>query len=173
MEFDDNGLGHVDMTLVVVALVVAAVAAGAIVGYYLHRGTPAEGTSIGEEDQYLRAARNALAEGQQAVLDLEQLDEPVGLAALDTEDLRLTIGRIDVFSSLMTQVTCLAPTSMDARVSRSVAVSATAIGDMLRDERERRWNPDGTVSPSARTFVQRRSELVLALQDLHNHVELL
>lgn len=90
---------------------------------------------------------------------------------LESDELRLLIGRVDVFGSQMAQVTCLAPTSMDARVSRSVAVSATAVGDTLRNERDRRLDGDDRQFSSA--IVDRCAALAVAVTDLGNHVELL
>lgn len=152
------------------ALVVAAVL-GVLVGYYVHRAGTATGSAIEDKDSFLLAARSALADGRRVVRDLEAVPDSRALGLVDAEQLRSLTGRVDAFGSQMTQVTCLAPTSMDARVSRSVAVSATAVGDTLRSERDSRVDPEARRSPAA--FDQRRSELALAVRDLSNHVELL
>ena len=156
------------MTTVVVIVVVAAVA-GAI-GFLLRDSRPTAGSSIAEKDQYLHSARHALVDARQLMLDLESID---GTAELDADELRSLTGRVDVFASQVTQVTCLAPTAMDGRVSRSVAVSARSVGDALRAERELRANPRNSTHRSADAFVQRRAEFSLAVRDLANHVELL
>jgi len=165
--------GPIDMTTVVVAALVVAAIAGGVIGFSLRRGGPPAGSPIAEKDRFLRAARNVLVDARRLVLDLEGIGGTTELTALDPDDLRSMIGRIDVFSSQITHVTCLAPTSMDGRVSRSVAVSAVSVGDALRNERESREDPEGTVRRSADAFVQRRSEFSLAVRDLGNHVELL
>ena len=158
------------MNEVVLALVVAALVGG-LVGYSVHRAGSATGPAIEDKDSFLRAAESALAGGRRIVRDLEAVPDSRGLALLDTEDLRRLIGRIDVFASQMSQVTCIAPTSMDARVSRAVAVAATAVDDSFRDERDVRLDP-GARRPSA-SFDDRRSAFAVAVSDLGNHVELL
>ena len=155
--------------VVVVALVVAAVV-GVVIGFNLRNSGSPAGSSIVEKDRYLQSARNALVDARRLALDLERID---GTAELDADDLQSLTGRIDVFSSQITQVTCLAPTAMDGRVSRSVAVSALSVSDALRDERDVRADPDGSARRSADAFIQRRTEFSLAIRDLANHVELL
>jgi hypothetical protein len=162
--------GSTHMTTVVVVALVAAAAVGLLIGFVVwHGGSPA-GSSIAEKDRYLQSARNALADARRLALDLEHVDR---VAELDADDLRSLTTRIDVLSSQVTQVTCLAPTAMDGRVSRSVAVSARSISDVLRGERDSRADPEGSVRRSADEFVQRRTEFSLAVRDLENHVELL
>ena len=160
------------MTVVILALVIAALIGG-VIGFSVRRLGSAGGPAIAEKDTYLQAARFALIDGRRIVQDLETISDRGRLGQFDTEALKSMMGRIDVFGSQMTQVTCLAPTSMDARVSRSVAVSATAVGDTLRTEREMRLDPDRAPRRSAQGFSQRCSELGLAVRDLGNHVELL
>ena len=121
--------------VVVVALVVATAAAGAAIGFSLRDSGAGAVSSIAEKDRYLQSAQNALVDARQLVLDLERID---GVTELDADDLRSLTGRIDVLASQITQVTCLAPTPMDGRVSRSVAVSTRSVSDALRDEREAR-----------------------------------
>lgn len=162
--------GPIDMTTVVVVALVTAVVVGLMTGFFMRHGGPPAGSSIAEKDQYLQTARNALVDARRLALDLERID---GTAELDADDLQSLTGRVDVLSSQITQVTCLAPTAMDGRVSRSVAVSARSVSDALRDERDVRADPDGSARRSADAFIQRRTEFSLAIRDLANHVELL
>jgi len=158
------------MSAVVVVALVAAAVAGVVIGFNLRDSGPPAGSSIAEKDRYLQSARNALVDARRLVLDLERID---GTAELDADDLQSLTDSMDVFASQITQVTCLAPTAMDGRVSRSVAVSTLSVSDALRDEREARADPDGSAHRSADAFGQRRTEFSLAVRDLANHVELL
>lgn len=157
--------------MVVLALALAVVV-GVLIGYLVRRaGTP--GPAIDDKESFMRSARQALAEGRRLVHDLEAISAVDWRAGVGVDDLQALIGRVDVFGSHMTQVTCIAPTAMDVRVSRSVAVAATAVGDALRYERKARLEPDGAPRPSTADVGQRSQQLALAVSDLGHHVEFL
>ena len=159
----------IDMTTVVLLVVVIAIV-GVVMGLSLRDSGPPAGSSIAEKDRFLQSARTALVDAQRLALDLERIDGP---AELDADELRSLTGKIDMFTSQIAQVTCLAPTAMDGRVSRSVAVSSRSVSDALRNERESRSDPDCSARAPADAFVRGRTEFSHAIRDLANHVELL
>lgn len=143
---------------------------GVTIGKGRRRSTgPSSGLAPAEKEAWLRSARTAAADGRRIASSLSDVPDDVALGALTDAELDTRIGELDLLGSQLTQVTCTAPTSMDVRVCRSVAVAATSLGDSFRSERDRRRG-DGRV---VARYALRCADFRDAVRDLSNHADLL
>lgn len=152
------------LALVIVAVVVvrSVVVANRRGGAALeHNGDPA--------DAWLQNASETARQGRRLARDVEPVTQVAESAAVDSSDVRR---RLEGFTRVLAELATTAPTSMDARVCRSLAVSSQSLGDALGGAGR---DPDPVVpAREARAqLVDRYTEFVTALGDLERHVDLL
>lgn len=78
---------------------------------------------------------------------------------------------LDGFATHLAELSAHAPTVMDTRVCRGVAVQSRSFSDAFRGQRDDPAPPDAR--ERARSLYDRRTEFEVALRDLAEHVELL
>jgi len=158
----------VDLMLPFVGLLVAGIV-GVLIGRRRLSADHGAGPALVERNAWLRSARAAAAEGRRVAALFDEVPDERAVDELPDDQLGDRIAELDLFGSQMTQVTCTAPTSMDVRVCRSVAVAATSLGDSLRTERDVRRGDDCATA----RFATRRSGFRESVRDLTTHVDLL
>lgn len=134
--------------------------------------TPTLGEATAEKAAWLKRARTAGAEGQRVTLMFNDYDEILTFADLNDENIDEITIRLDLLTSHLSLVTSTAPTSMDVRVCRSVAISARALSDQFRGERAARQSAPIS-PPTTNSYSQQKVDFEYAVRDLMNHVELL
>lgn len=162
---------------IILVLFLAFVTVGLLIAANQWRASRQAESRAGADDgaAWLRRARDAAIEGQRVVNLLDGFDYSEHRAVpveLDDTAIDEAIERLDSLSSLMSQVSSTAPTAMDARVCRSVAVSATTLVEDLRSEGNERRRHEAVDSPTGH-YARHVVEFELAVRDLRSHVELL
>lgn len=125
-------------------------------------GKPAEGrVDRAGSNEWLAAAGEAVADARQVAAELTHISS-TSSATLSAD----TTGKLDRLTERLAELSTDAPTAMDTRVCRIVAVRSKALSNALRS----------SPSPGPRPFTLRPSqqaEFETAVRDFADHVELL
>ena len=158
------------VVLAVLAVVLTAVAvfrSGSLVSM-----TPPDGAGTG----WLDRSQRLLATAAWLRTEMAALDANRSLTEFDTEELAMLSDAITAFCADAAAISSTAPTAMDGRVIRNLAVRARTLGDLLERELRRREVGLGTPRPltaGEHSLDEHLHEFELAVDDLHTHVELL
>ncbi len=167
----------VDMTEAALVAAAAALVVVAVVSSmrWFRRGGAPSGLRVvhAPAESWLAQARIVVAEGRCLARRLETVVEPATPAAPSGSPATDPVGELDDLTHQLASLSASAPTEMDVRVCRSVAVRSCALSDALRE----RWDDVEVTSDQAnenqRAIAGRHAELVIALRDLEQQVNLL
>lgn len=112
-------------------------------------------------DEWLTAAGTVVADARQVAAELAEISS-TDSATLSAD----TTGELDRLTERLAELSASAPTAMDTRVCRSVAVRSKALSDALRSPQ-----PPGQSAFPLRPRQQAQFET--AVRDFSDHVELL
>ncbi|MFW2333736.1 hypothetical protein [Ilumatobacter sp.] len=118
---------------------------------------------------WLKQAGDTARRGRELAADLERPIQCGGSSVAVAPELHQ---RIDALTHQLAELATSAPTSMDVRVCRGVAVSSQALGSALGSDDD----PDeisGRRPVGRQELLDRYARFVMALGDLERHVELL
>lgn len=157
---------------VLVAVVIAAAVVGAVAARRFGRSP-----SVGDEravEPWLVEARSLVDEGRRVSDQVAGAVEDGAIVTRPGIDPADPSAALEALTQHLAEISAAAPTKMDVRVCRSLAVRSKLLSEVLRTRPEH----DPTRPPSGRGAVpqvldDRRHEFDVALRDLAEHVELL
>ncbi len=166
------------MTEVILGLGVVALIGAAVIhwSWKLRRGSASSATTStrGLTDPWFAQAAELTRTGRQLVEQIEPIVETDSRLRSSESMADLPTRQLDEFTHNLAELAAAAPTSMDNRVCRSVAVQSRGLSDALR---ARSCGSDDA-SPNAdrarlSDLHDRFAEFSLALTDLEQHIHLI
>ena len=163
------------MTALLVLLAVLVVVLTAL-AVFRSGSLPSIATPDDAGGPWLDRSQRLLATAVALHTEMAVLDANRPLTEFDTDALAMLSHAITAFCADAAAISSTAPTAMDGRVIRNLAVRARTLGDLLERELRRREVGLGTPRPLAAgelSLDEHLHEFELAVADLHTHVELL
>ncbi len=151
------------------ALAIVALVVNRSVSLSRRRGPAPVEPGTDHSTAWLKQAGDAARDGREIADDLERQIHGFESSASVTSELRQ---RLDALTHHLAELATSAPTSMDVRVCRGVAVNSQALGTALRLDADLDA-ARGHVSVGRRELLDRHAQFVMALGDLERHVDLL
>jgi hypothetical protein len=166
------------MTEVILGLGVVALIGAAVIhwSWKLRRGSASSATTStrAPADPWLAQAAELAQTGRQLLEQIEPIVETNSGLRSGESATGLPTRQLDDFTRSLAELAATAPTSMDNRVCRSVAVQSRGLSDALR---ARSCGSDNASPNADRARVSdlhdRFSEFSLALTDLEQHIHLI
>jgi hypothetical protein len=166
------------MTEVIIGLGVVALIGAAVIrwSWNLRRRSASSATTSTRDlaDPWLAQAAELTRAGHQLVEQIEPIVEPDSGRGSSESIAGLPTRQLDDFTHNLAELAATAPTTMDNRVCRSVAVQSYGLSEALRAGA---YGSDNAVPNAERERLSnlhdRFSEFNLALSDLDRHIHLL
>ena len=152
---------------IVVAILAATIFGSLVVGRIADNSSDKRVMSR-DAAEWFASADAAVAAGRRIAIKLEETS-PTGAAtpSADTPD------ELDRFTTRVAELIASAPTAMDGRVCRNVAVRSSALSTALRSMQDKNRDSSPAHHRHTQRPIHQQTEFETAIRDLADHVELL